>query len=74
MFLVFVIRASRDQSRAFDLPEARSRLRDRLYKRENSAMAFALFFLGEYANMVLMSGMTVISVPGRLVPPFESQS
>ena len=32
-------------------------------------MSFALFFLGEYANMILMSGMTDDPVPGRLAWP-----
>jgi NADH:ubiquinone oxidoreductase subunit H len=32
-------------------------------------MTFALFFLGEYANMILMSAMTVGSVPRRLALP-----
>ena len=34
-------------------------------------MAFALFFLGEYANMVLMSGMTVILFLGGWLPPMD---
>ena len=41
------------------------------YNVEYSAMAFALFFLGEYANMVLMSGMTVILFLGGWLPPFD---
>jgi len=38
----------------FDLPEAEAELVSG-YNVEYSAMAFALFFLGEYANMLLMS-------------------
>jgi NADH-quinone oxidoreductase subunit H len=34
-------------------------------------MGFALFFLGEYANMLLMSGMTVILFLGGWLPPFD---
>jgi NADH-quinone oxidoreductase subunit H len=34
-------------------------------------MTFALFFLGEYANMILMSGMTVILFLGGWLPPFN---
>ena len=34
-------------------------------------MAFALFFLGEYANMILMSAMTVILFLGGWLPPFD---
>jgi len=38
----------------FDLPEAEAELVSG-YNVEYSAMGFALFFLGEYANMLLMS-------------------
>ena len=34
-------------------------------------MSFALFFLGEYANMILMSSMTVILFLGGWLPPFD---
>jgi NADH-quinone oxidoreductase subunit H len=34
-------------------------------------MAFALFFLGEYANMILMSGMTTILFLGGWLPPLD---
>ena len=34
-------------------------------------MTFALFFLGEYANMILMSAMTVILFFGGWLPPFD---
>ena len=33
-------------------------------------MAFALFFLGEYANMILMAAMTTILFLGGWLPPF----
>jgi NADH-quinone oxidoreductase subunit H len=33
-------------------------------------MAFALFFLGEYANMILMSGITAVLFLGGWLPPF----
>ncbi|MDG2034139.1 MAG: NADH-quinone oxidoreductase subunit H, partial [Rhodospirillales bacterium] len=36
-----------------------------------SAMTFALFFLGEYANMILMTGMTTILFLGGWLPPFD---
>ena len=35
---------------------------------EYSSMSFALFFLGEYANMILMSSMTVLFLGGWLPP------
>ncbi len=34
-------------------------------------MTFALFFLGEYANASLMSGMTVVLFLGGWLPPFD---
>jgi NADH-quinone oxidoreductase subunit H len=34
-------------------------------------MPFALFFLGEYANMILMSGMTSVLFLGGWLPPFD---
>lgn len=39
------------------------------YNVEYSAMGFALFFLGEYANMLLMSGLTVILFLGGWLSP-----
>ena len=41
------------------------------YNVEYSAMAFALFFLGEYANMILMSGMTVVLFLGGWLPVID---
>ncbi|MFA7430106.1 MAG: NADH-quinone oxidoreductase subunit H, partial [Rhodospirillaceae bacterium] len=41
------------------------------YNVEYSAMTFALFFLGEYANMILMSGMTVVLFLGGWLPPLD---
>ena len=37
---------------------------------EYSAMTYALFFLGEYANMILMSALTTILFLGGWLPPF----
>ncbi|MEK9900939.1 MAG: NADH-quinone oxidoreductase subunit NuoH [Rhodospirillaceae bacterium] len=71
MFIVFVVSALAETNRApFDLPEAEAELVTG-YNVEYSAMAFALFFLGEYANMVLMSGMTVILFLGGWLPPLD---
>lgn len=70
MFVVFVISALAETNRApFDLPEGESELVGG-YNVEYSAMTFALFFLGEYANMILMSGMTVVLFLGGWLPPF----
>jgi NADH-quinone oxidoreductase subunit H len=55
IFLVFVISAFAETNRhPFDLPEAETELVSG-YNVEYSAMGFALFFLGEYSNMLLMS-------------------
>ena len=71
MFVIFFISALAETNRApFDLPEAEAELVSG-YNVEYSAMAFALFFLGEYANMILMSAMTVILFLGGWLPPFD---
>jgi NADH-quinone oxidoreductase subunit H len=70
MFIVFVISALAETNRApFDLPEGESELVGG-YNVEYSAMTFALFFLGEYMNMILMSGMATILFLGGWLPPF----
>ena len=70
MLVIFVISGLAETNRApFDLPEGESELVGG-YNVEYSAMAFALFFLGEYANMILMSGMTTILFLGGWLPPF----
>ncbi len=71
MFVVFFISALAETNRLpFDLPEAEGELVAG-YNVEYSSMAFALFFLGEYANMILMSGMTVILFLGGWQPPLD---
>ncbi len=70
MMVVFFISALAETNRApFDLPEAEAELVAG-YNTEYSAMTFALFFLGEYANMILMSAMTVILFFGGWLAPF----
>jgi NADH-quinone oxidoreductase subunit H len=72
MFIVFFISALAETNRhPFDLPEAEAELVAG-YNVEYSSMSFALFFLGEYANMILMSGMTTILFLGGWLPPHES--
>ena len=70
MFIVFFISALAETNRSpFDLPEGESEIVAGFFV-EYSAMAFALFFLGEYANMILMSGMTTILFLGGWLPLF----
>ena len=54
----------------FELPEAVAELVSG-YNVEYSAMTFALFFLGEYGNMILMSSMSTILFLGGWLPPFD---
>jgi NADH-quinone oxidoreductase subunit H len=71
MFVVFFISALAETNRhPFDLPEAEGELVAG-YNVEYSSMSFALFFLGEYANMILMSGITSILFLGGWLPPFD---
>jgi NADH-quinone oxidoreductase subunit H len=68
MFVVFYISALAETNRApFDLPEAEAELVSG-YNVEYSAMTFGLFFLGEYANMILMSGIGTILFLGGWLP------
>jgi NADH-quinone oxidoreductase subunit H len=71
MFIVFFISCLAETNRSpFDLPEGESEIVAGFFV-EYSAMAFALFFLGEYANMILMSGMTTILFLGGWLAPFN---
>lgn len=71
MFVVFFISTLAETNRhPFDLPEAEAELVAG-YNVEYSSMPFALFFLGEYANMILMCGMTTILFLGGWLPPVD---
>ncbi len=70
-FLLFFISALAETNRhPFDLPEAEAELVSG-YNVEYSAMAFALFSLGEYGNMLMMSAFNTILFFGGWLPPFE---
>ena len=70
MFVIFLISSLAETNRApFDLPEAEAELVSG-YNVEYSAMPFAFFFLGEYANMILMSSMITILFLGGWLAPF----
>jgi len=72
MFIIFFISALAETNRhPFDLPEAEGELVAG-YNVEYSSMTFALFFLGEYANMILMSGMTAVLFLGGWYSPIDS--
>ena len=69
MFIVFFVSTLAETNRApFDLPEGESEIVAGFFV-EYSAMAFALFFLGEYANMILMSALTTILFLGGWLSP-----
>jgi NADH-quinone oxidoreductase subunit H len=71
LFLIFFVSALAETNRhPFDLPEAEAELVSG-YNVEYSAMGFALFSLGEYANMLLMSSLNVILFFGGWLPPFN---
>lgn len=71
MAVVFFISVLAETNRLpFDLPEAEAELVAG-YNVEYSSMSFALFFLGEYANMILVSAITVTFFMGGYLPPFN---
>ena len=70
MFVIFFISGLAETNRApFDLVEGESEIVAGYFV-EYSAMAFALFYLGEYANMILTSAMTSVLFLGGWLAPF----
>ncbi len=71
LFLMFFISGLAETNRhPFDLPEAEAELVSG-YNVEYSAMGFALFSLGEYANMLMMSSLNVILFLGGWLAPLS---
>ena len=71
LFVMFYISMLAETNRhPFDLPEAEAELVSG-YNVEYSAMTFALFFLGEYSNMLLMSSVSAVLFLGGWLPPLD---
>ena len=71
MWVMFLISGMAETQRApFDLTEAESELVAG-YQTEYSSMSFALFWLGEYANVLLMCALNAILFFGGWLPPLE---
>ncbi|HEX7872134.1 MAG TPA: NADH-quinone oxidoreductase subunit NuoH [Sphingobium sp.] len=71
MSIVFLISSMAETARApFDLTEAESELVAG-YQTEYSSMAFALYWLGEYANVILMCALNAILFWGGYLPPVD---
>jgi NADH-quinone oxidoreductase subunit H len=71
MFVVYFISGVAETNRApFDMAEGESEIVAGFHV-EYSGMAFALFFLAEYANMILIAILTSIMFLGGWLPPFD---
>lgn len=71
LFVLFFISALAETNRPpFDLPEAEAELVSG-YNVEYSGVGFALFFIGEYANILLMCSLQVILFFGGWLPPLD---
>ncbi len=73
MFVIFFISALAETNRPpFDLPEAEAELVAG-YQTEYSGMMYAMFWLGEYANILLMCALGSILFLGGWLPPVDTE-
>ncbi len=71
LFIVYFISGVAETNRApFDVAEGESEIVAGFHV-EYSGMAFAVFFLAEYANMILIAALTVLMFLGGWLPPVE---
>ncbi|HSN71147.1 MAG TPA: NADH-quinone oxidoreductase subunit NuoH, partial [Steroidobacteraceae bacterium] len=71
LFLVYFISGVAETNRApFDVAEGESEIVAGFHV-EYSGMAFALFFLAEYANMILIAALTAVFFFGGWLSPFQ---
>ena len=71
LFIIYMISGLAETNRApFDVAEGESEIVAGFHV-EYSGSAFAVFFLAEYANMILISGLTAILFAGGWLSPFE---
>tara|TARA_Y100000590_G_scaffold298704_1_gene336744 strand:+ start:1299 stop:2300 length:1002 start_codon:yes stop_codon:yes gene_type:complete len=74
MFVIFFISALAETNRPpFDLPEAEAELVAG-YQTEYSGMMYAMFWLGEYANILLMCAMGSVLFLGGWLPPVDIEA
>jgi NADH-quinone oxidoreductase subunit H len=71
LFVIYVISGVAETNRApFDVAEGESEIVAGFHV-EYAGAGFAMFFLAEYANMILISGLTAIMFAGGWLSPFE---